>query len=287
MLVAKEVTNGNSVSDLPMNQELRVMSILDSFVNHDESGMVQLEEVALGTVKNIPDVQRWNSGFTPLDLVTGGLYKGVLVIMARPGGGKTSTMIAMVEALKRTRPDCNIVFFEEETPQSLMLSRMKPVFDRIKFGKDDLLVTGGTTITEIMDRLAERDRKMRKEKRIVFVDSPDTMPGLSAENRRFELGFIYRQLVKIKQQPSTELVVVASQPNRKSKGVLTLQSVAESWEKAWLVDMVIGINQAGFDRLRMKVLKNRFGIPDQEVLYHFNFENFTWEDAVLDEEDDW
>lgn len=284
LLVAREIEGHSKLDDLPLNSKLKVLGILDLFVNLPDNSMVALEEVSLGEVKDIAEIDKWDSGFTPIDLVTGGLYKGVLVIMANPGGGKTSTIISIAEAIKRTHPKWSIIFFEEEIPQKLMLSRMRTVFERVTFTKRDVLVTGGTTIQEIMDRLKERDKKYPKERRVIIIDSPDTMPGLSGENRRFILGDIYRDLVRIKQHKQTELVIVASQPNRK-KGAMTLTSLAESWEKAWLVDLVISVTKAGYRKLRMKVLKNRFGLPDQEVLYDYNFEDLTFDSAEL--EDAW
>lgn len=288
LLVAKEVERSRILDDLPLNQRLRALSTLDTFVSQDESIMVGREEIRLGTVKDPPDVQKWESGFSPVDLVTGGLYQALMVFMAYPGGGKTSTMISLAECIKKEHQKWNILFFEQELPQKLMLSRMKPSFGRVEFGPKDLLVTGGVPMPEIMDRIKDRDKGGNKEKRVVFIDSPDTMPGLAAENRRFELGSIYRDLVRIKEQPQTQLVVAASQPNRKKRGRLTLDSVAESWEKAWLTDIVLGIQKSGFNRLRMLSLKNRFGIPDQEVVYGYDFTTLEFEDAFLEEEEgDW
>ncbi len=289
LLITKEVEGADGLDDLNLNDRMRVLAMLNAFLSTDDDAMVGREEVKLGKVKKIREVQKWESGFEPLDLVTGGLYKGLLTLMAHPGGGKTSTMISLAEMIKRTHPKWNIIFFEQELPQSLMLSRMKPAFERMKFGKRDLLVTGGVSMPEIMERLRDRDRGgNNKERRVVFLDSPDTMPGLAAENRRFELGSIYRECVRIKEQKQTQLVVVASQPNRASKGKLTLASLAESWEKAWLADMVIGIQKTGFKRLRMISLKNRFGVPDQEVAYGYDFETLEFSDSYLEEEEeDW
>ena len=66
---------------------------------------------------------------------------------------------------------------------------------------------------------------------------------------------------------------------------MTLASVAESWEKAWLVDAVIAVYKAGLNRDKMKTLKNRFGIPEQEVVFAYNWETLVWETPELEEED--
>lgn len=288
MIAGREISMHPGLEDLSLKNKTRAMAELDVFINGADDSMVDLERSSFADVDGIEPMPTFETGFVPLDIALGGVYEGVLLIAAKPGVGKTSTMLAMSECIKRTHPDWNICFFEQEFSRNLAIARMKGIYERGNpFGKRDLLVTGGTSIEEIMDELKARDKRFKRpEKRVVFIDSPDTMPGLGAENRRFELGHVYRKCVRIKEQPQTQLVVVASQLNRK-KGGPALDKLAESSDKSWLTDMVVVLTKAGHNRMKMQVIKNRFGPPDQAVIYHFNMEKLISEESELEDMQDW
>lgn len=289
MLIAREVLENESLDDLPMPRRLAMMSLLDRFVNNAGDEIITTDEAQLSTKEIPPDIPKWLTGFTPLDRVLGGqgVYQGILMVMARPGEGKTSSMISIMEAIKKTHPSWQMMFFEQEIPLRLMLARMRPVLQRTTFHDSDLIVCGQLTIDEIIRKLDKPPAKGEKpQKRVVFIDSPDAMPGLDGENSTRELGSIFRKLVKIKER--AELVVVSTQPNRRESGKMTKTSTANSWEKVWYVDMMVAQYKLGAT-MQMHCLKNRFGVEGLEIQYQYNLEDFTFDANLISDttEDDW
>src|SRR6185369_13476416 len=110
-------------------------------------------------------------------------------------------------------------------------------------------------------------------------DSPDVMAGGTLEGRRFALEEIYRDLIRLKQH--CKHVFVASQARRQDR-TLSQESVAEAWAKAFYVDIIITMNRMGrgtgqWSRVRSSVGKNRFGPPDRELNFSFNYADLSWE----------
>lgn len=285
LLIAKEVMDNEALSELAVPRRLGIMSLVDRYVNGATDNIIETDEAALNTT-DIPDgIPKFLTGFTPLDTVLGGdgCYQGILMFMAQPGEGKTSTMVSVMEWLKRSNPDWQMLFFEQEIPLRLMLARMKPVMQRVKFGSRDMIICGQMSIEEIIKRLS---KPPINPDRVVFIDSPDAMPGLGSDNTTRELGHIFRQLVKIKE--TSCLVVVSTQPNRRVTGPLTKASPANSWEKVWYVDMMVSVAKMGTNKMRMHTLKNRFGIEGTEVFYQYDLRDFTFDPrSVETQEDDW
>jgi len=289
MLIAREVLDNESLEDLPMPRRLSMMALLDRFVNNAGDEIIATDEASLSTTDIPPDIPKWKTGFEPVDRVFGGgVYQGILMLMARPGEGKTSTMLSIMECIKAANPTWQMMFFEQEIPLRLMLARMRPILTRTKFHDSDLIVCGQLTIDEIIRKLDKPPAKGQKQqKRVVFIDSPDAMPGLDGENSTRELGSIFRKLVKIKEK--AELVVVSTQPNRRESGKMTKTSTANSWEKVWYVDMMAAIYKMGAT-MQISSLKNRFGVEGLEVQYQYNLETMTFDPNLisdLSEDNDW
>lgn len=282
VIIGKAIQESIEETDLPFDKKLGLLGLIDKFINGTDQAMISYGKTGLGpTVAKPEEIEKWKSGFKPLDLIMGGLYQGILVMMAPPGSGKTTSMLVLAQCIKQQHPEWPIWFFEQEIPERLMLARMAPLIDTGVFTDDDTLITGGMSIHEIVEELGSDPT--HNTDRVVFIDSPDSMPGMSSDNRRFELGYIYRELVRIKER--SRLVVVASQPRRKNKSNFTLQDVAESWEKAWYADMMVGLWHIGENRIQMKNLKNRFGPGGKEVSFDLNLETLEWGNARLEE--DW
>lgn len=282
VLIGKAIQENVEETDLAFDKKIGLFGLIDRFVNGTDQAMIMYGKTGLGsTMKEPEEIEKWKSGFKPLDLIMGGMYQGILVVMAPPGSGKTTTMLVLAQCIKKMHPEWPVWFFEQEIPERLMLSRMKPLIETGVFTDDDTLITGGMSIHEITEEL--NNDPTHNTDRVVFIDSPDSMPGMSSDNRRFELGYIYRELVRIKER--SRLVVVASQPRRKNKANFTLQDVAESWEKAWYCDMMVGIWHIGDNRLQMKNLKNRFGPMGKEVSFDLDLATLDWGEVRLEE--DW
>lgn len=292
ILISQEVMDNALLEDLPTAKRLDVLASLQRYVQNSEASIIETDESSMvwDDKKVWESIPKWETGFTPLDVsLQGGVYQGILMLMARPGTGKTSMMLSIMEQIKLRHPDWDMLFFEQEIPMKLMMARAEPVRRRAPFTETDLMVCGNISIEEIKKRLEAHgsDRP-----RVVFIDSPDAMPGLVSDGRRIELGHIYRELVKIKER--SELVVVASQPNRASTqgGELTLTSPAESWEKVWFVDMMVAFWQTGIrganQQMHLRTLKNRFGMSGGVAAFDYNLEDLTFDDSLLvDDEEAW
>lgn len=262
--------------DLPTTAWVKEVSALQ-FVLEDSlsNELVRHETASLGDLPVLEHIPKFNSGFVPLDQSTGGLYQGILLLIAKPGHGKTSMMLSIMEALRKKNAASSLWFYETEIPMKLMRWRMKPITERTEFKKEDLLVCGNLSIPDIVRQVDEAP----DPERVIFIDSPDALAGGSADTRRFVLESIFRDLVRLKSV--CKMVVVSSQP-RRNDSKITLESGAEAWAKAWYSDIIVGVSrvnelQGGGHRVRLSVVKNRFGIPDQEVSFRYNYGDLSWE----------
>jgi predicted ATP-dependent serine protease len=272
--VAQLVLENENLNQLPLDKKLSLLGALNQFANDDDQGMVAEEEVDLGAVVKPVPIEKWQSGFGPLDIVTGGVYQALVILMAKPGTGKTSTMLSMAEGIKRRHPEIRTLFFQEEIPARLIAGRMAPIFERGNpFKEGDRIYAGGHSIEEIEALV----NKQPDSNQIVFVDSPDAMTVSRIDARHEALEYIYRRLAKIKQK--ARLVVVASQPRRKD-AQLEQASVAESWAKAWFADIIIGLSAVGYKKMKFSVLKNRFGQGGSEVKFEYDLETLAWNDPL-------
>jgi len=283
LLISDEILTSGRIADLAISKRLSIIGSLSRWTADKADDILEVIERTMQTKgQEIPTkIPKWDTGFVPLDLVLGGCYHGILMLMAPPGHGKTSTMVALMEAIKRTHPQTRHYFFEMEIPDEMMWARIAPALNRTTFEKGDVVITGSQTIEDIQKRL---DADPPNPERVVYIDSPDAMPGLHSDSRRLELGHVFRQLIPIKQQ--SRLVVVASQPRRVDGAAMTIASPAESWEKTWYVDMLCSVAKIGLNRMHMKVLKNRFGLDGQEVQYNFDLESLVVDPALVEAAND-
>jgi hypothetical protein len=242
--------------------------------------VVDYEEIRLDKKLKLRGIPKWDSGFTPLDLVTGGLYQGIIMFMGSPGVGKTTMMMTLMEELVLSEVASSVYFFQTEIPGQMMQGRLAPMTRRTKFRKQDLVICGHYTSDEILERLEEDP----DPDRVVIFDSPDVTAGGSGDTKRFALEAAWLSLIKVKQK--CKAVVVTTWPRRKDR-VMTIQSAAEAWAKAWYSDIIIGMNQMGGGRMRFRVLKNRFGITGNAISFGYNLENITWDLSDADIEEDW
>lgn len=277
--VAQQVHNSISEAELPIRERLKLYGALDGFVSDPDDSLFQMVRVSMNKLDPEKEIEKWNSGFTPVDLVCGKLYQSLMVMMGRPGIGKTSLMLTMAECIKREL-GWRISFFEQEIPDQLMQARMSPIVRRGNpFDDDDVLVTGGATIDDIVDIAQEKPGDQ-----VIFIDYPDLMAS-SGDSKRTDIEDIYKVTVRLKS--ISRMVVVASQPRRRDN-VLSQASVADAWAKAWYADIIIGIQGIGRGKYMLRGLKNRFGPPENEVRFEYNLADLTFKDPVMEEDDpDW
>lgn len=277
-----------SKDSLNFTDYLALYRVVHDYVVFGGDELVASEEVVLSETREDVDMPKFNSGFEPLDLVLGGFYQGIITLMGKPGHGKTSLMLTLMEELIRTNQASSVWFYEVEIPMKLMLYKLRYSLKRTHFREDDRLVTGSFTTREIISRIQENP----DPDRIIIIDGPDTM-AVAGEGKRFALEAIYRDLIRMKQL--AKMVVVSSQPRRKD-GHLGMESVSEAWAKAQYSDVVIGIHRLGLRggmvEIMANVPKNRFGIPDREIKFLYDYEDLSWDLddlalAHMAQEEDW
>ena len=88
-------------------------------------------------------------------------------------------------------------------------------------------------------------------------------------------------------------VIVCSWPRRKD-ATISLDSAAEAWAKAWYSDIILGITKlgqtrGGNHRVKLNVVKNRFGQSDTDTIFEYNYQTLKWNyaGAMNKVEEDW
>jgi len=255
-------------AEMTPDERLSIYTTLRTFSTN--GAMLETGEFSMAEdLQGYEQVQKWDSGFSPLDQTFDGLYQGLLVLVGRPGTGKTSLMLTLMEEAIRTGACSSILFVENEIPMQMMKYRVSQMQGRkTKFRKEDRMICaswGAAQILEFVEANPDPDR-------IVIFDSPDVVVT-GGDDRRFHLEEAYQDLIRVKLK--SKLVVVSSQPNRKSK-IIGLDSLAEAWAKAWYADMVASIGTAGPAKLRFNNLKNRFGPSQRSKTFRYDYMDLTW-----------
>lgn len=273
--------------EMPFGEYLSRIKDVAEYVQ-SRGALIGYDEVGLDEESTLYELAKWTSGFEPLDTVLGGLYSGIFTFIAKPGHGKTSHMMTLMGELRRSEAVSSIWYFEQEIPLNLMMYRSRPMRQRIKFRSTDRFICGGVTMADLVRRVQDNP----DPNRVIIIDSPDVMAGGEGEGKRFALESIYRGLIPLKDL--TKAIFVTSWPRRKDT-VMTMESVAEAWAKAWYSDAIIGITKLGrapgsFTNVKYNVAKNRFGPPDGEVIFHYDYIGLGYETVVgknTTGEEDW
>lgn len=255
------------MSSLHPQDQIIIYKAIDSISQNGDTTITSYGEIDFGTEYEHTEIEKFESGFRPIDLVTRGLYQSLVIMMGNPGTGKTSIMLTFMEELIRSGHEC--WFFENEIPLQLMMARSAPIRERLGQVEGSKLFCGPYDIVSI----GEMVRANPNPNRIIFFDSPDVYSGVSTGERRFDMEEAYKLLIQLKMD--VKMVVVASQP-RRADSTLSMKSVAESWAKAWYCDIMLGIEKNGFNSLRMSVLKNRFGPNLRNVYFQYDYANLSW-----------
>lgn len=236
--------------------------------------LLEPAELDLAAWQAAPDQEtfnKWTSGFVPFDEVIQGFYQGLMVVMAKPGIGKTSLMLSLMESLIQREECSSVLFVENELPLLMMKYKMRPMLKRTKFRPNDKLVCASWGVNDLITYCQEHP----DPNRVVFMDSPDVAVSGDPELRRFSLESAYQKLIALKQV--SKLVVVSSQPNRKTADRPSMDGTAESWAKAWYADMILGIRSPstagvdGISMLEVHGLKNRFGASGRMSRFMYNY----------------
>jgi hypothetical protein len=284
LMLSEQVMNETEL--LSLEDRLSLYALLDNFTTVQtllEPNIYRLDEISDDTV----GITKWYSSFLPMDGVVGGLYQGILILLGKPGSGKTSLMMIMAHELARADACSSILFVENEIPGPMMLWRFQPLTQRGKFRKEDLLICASWSSKEIIQWVVDHP----DPDRVIFFDSPDVVTGDVKMERRFVLERVYQDLVKLKQ--ISKLVVVSSHVRRTDRN-LTQESVSEAWLKAYYADMMVTIGVfstvGSMTEVRLRCVKNRFGQSPNQFTFRIDFDDLNWlvsGEQASDEEDLW
>jgi len=277
--IAEEALEAKA-EDLNFSEKLRLGVEISEFVHAKRSQLIEYETASLTSEEMSSEstgLPTFDTGFQPLDILTDGIAQTLVVLMARPGHGKTSTLLTLMGKLRETNVCSSIWYFSLEMPLQMMKYRAKELLKTVEFVDDDIFYCGQYTPTNILSMISENP----DPDRIIIYDSPDALGG-GGDQRRFVLEDLYRDLVQVK--ANAKAVFTASQPNRASRA-LSLDSLAESWAKAWYADMVLTLVNQGramnssMNRMRMETVKHRFGVSDRAVEYNYDFNTLKYADT--------
>ncbi len=260
---------------MPLDRRLMIYRLLDNMTAMANGDTEIIDMSDPGEIQKLP---KFDTGFTPFDVILGGFYQAIVLILAPPGTGKTSILISMMEALRNNNYPGELMYVENEIPPAMMKGRLYDVFNRTNFVKGDQMICGPWSASSILEYVKENP----DPDRIIFFDSPDVMVGqTSGEGKRFYLENEFLKLIEIKRK--SKLIVASSWPNRKNTQVQHQYDVSEAVAKSWYSDAIIGMNPAG-GLLQLLSLKNRFGPSNTELTFDYNYVDMTWDAETITQE---
>lgn len=296
LVVKKAVANlENNRLDTPMPRYMGMMKQITDFFFLESNNLIDNAEVTLDVIHdgNIEDVARFNSGFEPFDLITGGFYQGIFMMTGKTGHGKTTAMLAIMKYLRENDLVSEQIFYETEIPLKMMKYKLRHI--KNVFTSRDILRCGHCNL----DVIIEQVKGSPDPDRVIYIDSPDVIAGGTGEGKRFYLESIYRKLVTLKDL--SKMVVVASQAKQKGNEI-ELESASDSFDKTRYTDGMIGWRRLrtlpdGYSTIKANMPKNRFGLPDQSIVFDFNYNTFDYRiadggrddivEGIQEDDEDW
>lgn len=192
-----------------------------------------------------------------------GIPKGLHIIQGKPGSGKTSLLVSLCAQLSRSS---GVVYVETELPIGVFLDlKIRPLLKEERLEPSNFFIAAGSLAEEEVESI---NWKPDLQYKILVVDSPDLLIG-SGEVRE-EYAGIYKRLGKLRD--SYDLVFAVSHVRRKDR-TIGLESMAESWYKAWIADGVISLVTqfiGSHGQMSLSLEKNRYG-PRGSCTISFDF----------------
>lgn len=261
---------------LSWQEKMEIFSALGSIQG---THLLEYEEMSMNETGGIEEIPKFDTGLTPLDLVLGGFYQGIFLLMAQPGVGKTSLCLSLQSEIARTHAANSTLVVINELPMNVIWPRTKPLRDRIHYRETDKIICASWSSANILDYLEEHP----DPDRVVFYDSPDVPASSSGEGMRFAIASEFLNLIRIKKKCKS--VIATTWPRRRDR-VLTISSPAEASAKAWYSDAIIGMEHVGKNRL-VRVLKNRFGPVGGSAEFFYQMEDLFWEYDPHSKDEEW
>ena len=286
LIVADAVSNELQLQrpNMTLSLYIAAISALHGYLNGGDNSLIEVSEIDLSEPvlpETMAKVAKWSTGYTPLDLVTGGLYQGIITMLGTPGAGKTTHLLRAAEDIRASDPEGEMLLdiYSLEMPLPVMELRLVHTRRRIDFVKGDRLSCGLVSTADVLDRLKSDPEAHR---RVVIFDGPDVSTGGQGDLRRFALEDAYRDLVRIKSL--VKCVLTTSQVRRKEgSGYAGMSDVAESWQKAWYSDVVVSVTRGdrdpmtGYTKCTFYCSKNRLGMPDVIIPFKFAYDTLQWQ----------
>lgn len=247
-----------------------------------------------------------STGFSQLDgkdILNGGWGSGELgIIMGSTGVGKSSLLT--IFGANAVRKGYNVIHYTFELSEKIVGLRYDANFTDIsqnyiidnkekvnnvvckmlnKKECGNLLIKEYPTKSASVQTLRNHIEKVITQKdfrpNLLVVDYADIMRSVEKyEAKRFELESVYEELRSLSMEMGIP-VITASQTNRSGSknDIVTLDSIAESFAKAMVADIILTISRMDEDKqqkkARMYVAKNRIGVDG--IVFPVKFDTST------------
>lgn len=252
-------------------QWIEVAKVL-SGISSANSGL-QETILPMSELSGLETVERWPTGFLPLDAILGGgITPGIYLVIGAPGSGKSSLMMMLAEALAISLPETSpLLYVQTEMPPGSFKARIAAATKRGHFREIDTLVCAPWDTTRIIEKLSENPNPDT----IVIFDSPDpVLLAGEAANVRFQIAQAWLDFIRIKQSMA-KTIFVTSWSRRGTANSLSLESGAEGAAKERYSDVVLGLINEGPGVVRLECYKNRYGQPDLRYAFAPDWADLT------------
>ncbi len=290
-----------------------IYKLLDELTFEADFGEMELDDIAQRErdrtlINQCKIIQTFSDKLN--EICTGGAFPNKLYFIAAPPGFGKSLFLVNIgfAALEQGK---TVFHFTLEMTASEVMTRYdclvsgKPIIDIInspadvidgyvkKFTEDHpkshllLKEFPPECLTKDMLSLYIKRKIMSSGKKpdVIIVDYADLMKSsVKNQERRSDLGFIYRQLKALAAEFSCP-VWTASQINRAGydKTESDISNLSESWEKAMIADLVLVARQTkeefGRNKLRLYVGKNRSGQARLEIPCKIDYRRMKIEES--------
>jgi len=250
---------------LDTGTKLEYYGLLRDYAN-GKSSLISYEVTSFADI-NPEEVILYPTGFEPLDTLITGIIPGTLITVAGfSGGGKTSVLLQICDAMQQYNPSLKLVWVSLEMSASAVGFRAKNLGFKSR-GTRTKVITGITTLDELEEYI-DSDT-------ILVLDYVDIMLQASEQGLRHAITNAYARLLLMSKK--CHCIFSPTQVNRSST-TITLNSLAESGSKAFYSELVLAVYKLGKSNMHTTMhqteihcLKNRFGSSGDKVLFDMDY----------------
>lgn len=251
-------------------KELKDYSERQRFIGYVESlsnGLFETNDERKFSDLKSGTIEKFDSGFQPIDKALKGFYQGIFCFAGLPGAGKTSILLSLAASFAQNYP---VWYFQTEIPSDLIQPRFQ-LLNPESFHTDSMFHAGNYSSASILEKILKNPNKNR----IIIYDSPEIM---NSSEPIVYWEKTMQDFVQIKQH--SKCVLFTSQIQQKqSWEELNVYSLSGSANKGRYADGIIYLNQfAG--NLMIKTAKNRFGHLGNSIT-KYNYETLKIEEDFI------